>query len=52
MAINVWAESVDVRGVTCSDARLQAGNNESTKYPAGSKYGQAGWDIGPQVSRP
>ncbi|MBI4527156.1 MAG: hypothetical protein HY695_25450 [Deltaproteobacteria bacterium] len=52
MAFNIWANSRDVPGVVCSDARLT--DRSRTQWPWADRpittrdqlYGQAGWDIG------
>lgn len=52
MAVNVWANSRDVPGIVCSDARLT--DRSRTRWPWADRpittrdqlYGQARWDIG------
>lgn len=41
-SINVWTYHRDF-GTICSDARLDGGTG--LRYPAGTKVGQAGWDV-------
>jgi len=46
MALNVWAEALDVPGKICTDARLRGKDQPSLNYPGGETYGQAGWTVG------
>jgi hypothetical protein len=41
--LNMWAYQRNDFGSVCENARLD--NSSGLKYPAGSKQGQAGWDV-------
>ncbi|MFN7993491.1 MAG: hypothetical protein U0Q18_07815 [Bryobacteraceae bacterium] len=52
MSVTIWANSKDVPGVVCRDARLS--NRDKIRWPLADRpisstdqvYGQAGWDVG------